>query len=350
MAAHIESINICFYFDHILPFRNHIWASMMANVCSSTLQPLVAAGSSKTSRKSKAARLHIILPKNTKNECVPNLQRQIFRQSRSSGIVLASESEGPLSSLSLNEAAALDDLIDMLLDAKSAQDLSAKVAENALSFDQSFWLRLAARADTAQEDEQKDRLKSLANVVMQILDALVKKTDEQLTDSSEVLQEILIAGADENGQWEVPLSDSKTESMRLVMDSRADQLDEALLSSCFAFMKKASDDNLDGMVLILQTVLQLYASRELASSGGENPSEAEQHLIEVLSARESNWESLIKEKATSGIISEESFMEALQKKMESIVLSLSSGSYAQRVQAEYLKELETRAKGIFDSM
>lgn len=255
-----------------------------------------------------------------------------------------------MSSLSLNEAAALDDLIDMLLDAKSAQDLSTKVAENALSFDQSFWLRLAARADTAQEEEQKDRLRSLANVVMQILDALVKKTDEQLTDSSEVLQEILIAGADENGQWEVPLSDSKMESMRLVMDSRADQLDEALLSSCFAFMKKASDDNLDGMVLILQTVLQLYASRELASSASENPSEAEQQLIAILSARESNWTNLIKEKAESGVISEESFMEALQKKMESIVLSLSSGSYAQRVQAEYLKELETRAKGIFDSM
>eukprot|EP00890_Picochlorum_soloecismus_P000294 jgi/Picsp_1/1265/NSC_04746-R1_protein len=323
---------------------------MMANVCSSTLQPLVAAGASKTSRKSGAAHMHIALPRNQKNKFDANLRAQISRQSRSSGMVLASESEGPLSSLSLSEAAALDDLIDMLLDAKSTKDLSAKVAENALSFDQSFWLRLAARADTAQEDEQKDRLRSLANVVMQILDALVKKTDEQLIDSSEVLQEILIAGAEENGQWEVPLSDSKMESMRLVMDSRADQLDEALLSSCFAFMKKASDDNLDGMVLILQTVLQLYASRELASSGGENPGEAERQLIEVLSARESNWANLIVEKAKSGDISEESFMEALQKKMENIVLSLSSGSYAQRVQAEYLKELETRAKGIFDSI
>lgn len=322
----------------------------MAHVGLSTLQSLVAAGSSTTCRKFRAFSLHIALPRTGKVNFAPNITAKFSRQSRSPGVVCASESEGPMSSLSLNEAAALDDLIDMLLDAKSAQDLSTKVAENALSFDQSFWLRLAARADTAQEDEQKDRLRSLANVVMQILDALVKKTDEQLTDSSEVLQEILIAGADDNGQWEVPLSDSKMESMRLVMDSRADQLDEALLSSCFAFMKKASDDNLDGMVLILQTVLQLYASRELASSAGENPSEAEQQLIEILSARESNWANLIKEKAESGGISEESFMEALQKKMESIVLSLSSGSYAQRVQAEYLKELETRAKGIFDSM
>ena len=40
-------------------------------------------------------------------------------------------------------------------------------------------------------------------------------------------------------------------------------------------------------------------------------------------------------------------MEALQRRMESVVLGLPSGSYAQRVQAEYLKELEERAKGTF---
>ncbi len=40
-------------------------------------------------------------------------------------------------------------------------------------------------------------------------------------------------------------------------------------------------------------------------------------------------------------------MEALQRRMESVVLGLPSGSYAQRVQAEYVKELEDRAKGAF---
>jgi hypothetical protein len=40
-------------------------------------------------------------------------------------------------------------------------------------------------------------------------------------------------------------------------------------------------------------------------------------------------------------------MEALQRRMESVVLGLPSGSYAQRVQAEYLKELEERAKAAF---
>lgn len=40
-------------------------------------------------------------------------------------------------------------------------------------------------------------------------------------------------------------------------------------------------------------------------------------------------------------------MEALQRRMEGVVLGLSSGSYAQRVQAEFLKELEGRAKAAF---
>lgn len=257
--------------------------------------------------------------------------------------------EGPLSSLSLGETAALDELIDSLLGSKDANDLSRKVAENALSFDQSFWLRLAARADSAQDEEEKERLASLATVVMQIVDAMVKKTDEQLVGSSEVLQRILKAGADENtGEWQVPLQDDKLAAMEVVMEENSDMIDEAFLSSCFAWMKKVSDDNLDGMVLILQNVLQLYAARELTSSRNGQEEGAEAQLLEILSARESAWTPMIQEKLNSGLISKESFTEALQRKMETVVLSLASGSYAQRVQAEYLKELETRANAVFE--
>ena len=102
---------------------------------------------------------------------------------------------------------------------------------------------------------------------------------------------------------------------------------------------------LDGMVYILQTVLQIYASMEL----GKDQKDTSEELVQVLQAQESEWEGLITEFSNAGKISEESFMEELQKKMEKIVLSLSSGSYAQRVQAEYLKELQSRAKSVFDS-
>ena len=46
-------------------------------------------------------------------------------------------------------------------------------------------------------------------------------------------------------------------------------------------------------------------------------------------------------------MSEASFTTALQKRMEGTVLGLKSGSYTQRVQAEYLKEVEARGKKVF---
>ena len=49
----------------------------------------------------------------------------------------------------------------------------------------------------------------------------------------------------------------------------------------------------------------------------------------------------------AGDLSEASFTTALQKRMEGTVLGLQSGSYAQRVQAEYLKEVESRGKAVY---
>lgn len=263
----------------------------------------------------------------------------------------ADRSDATASSLpGLAETAALDDLIDILLGASDANDLTQKVAENMLSFDQRFWLRVATRTDSASTPEEKEKLVSLAKVVMQLVDAMVRKTNEQLSDSAAVLQEILKAGADERtGEWKLPLPEDKVAAMRAAIEARADKIDEALLSNCFAWMRKASDDNLDGMVVILQKVLQLYAARALSLGEGTEAelTAAEAALAELLRTDESRWAVVIRKKAQDAEISEVSFLEALQRKMEAVVLSLSSGSYAQRVQAELLKELESRAKEVF---
>jgi flagellar biosynthesis regulator FlaF len=244
----------------------------------------------------------------------------------------------------LQETAALDELIDILLASTSQDQLAQTVAENALSFDQKFWLRLAARTDTADEEAQQ-QLKSLATTVMQIVDAMVQRTDEKLSGSSEMLEQILIAGADEDtGEWSVPLPAERVAAMKEVMMANYDAVDEALLSSCFAWMKKASDDKLDGMVYILQTVLQLYASIELTEKVGESTSDV---LAEVLKAPEGQWEGIIREMNASGRLSEEYFLEEVQKKMETIVLGRSSGSYDQRILAEFLSELQERANAAF---
>eukprot|EP00798_Chlamydomonas_sp_ICE-L_P025338 gene25338-10995_t len=73
-------------------------------------------------------------------------------------------------------------------------------------------------------------------------------------------------------------------------------------------------------------------------------------LNDIIPAEPETWDAIIKQKTTSGDMSEATFMDALQKRMEAVVLGLQSGSYAQRVQAEYLKELEARSKQVFKDM
>ena len=80
------------------------------------------------------------------------------------------------------------------------------------------------------------------------------------------------------------------------------------------------------------------------------PTGPEGVLNEVLFAEEQEWGNIIRKSAAGGDVAEAAFMEALQKKMELIVLGMQSGSYAQRVQAEFLKEVEARAKTVYRDM
>lgn len=52
--------------------------------------------------------------------------------------------------------------------------------------------------------------------------------------------------------------------MRQELDSNRAQLDEALLSNAFAYIRKCSEDRFDTMVQLLQKFLQLYAAQALA--------------------------------------------------------------------------------------
>lgn len=65
--------------------------------------------------------------------------------------------------------------------------------------------------------------------------------------------------------------------MRAALDRHADRLDEALLSNCFAWMKKCTDDRMDTMVALLQKVLQLYAAKALRGQESEVRARARAH-------------------------------------------------------------------------
>ncbi|KIY95629.1 hypothetical protein MNEG_12333 [Monoraphidium neglectum] len=245
---------------------------------------------------------------------------------------------------SLQEAAALDELIDVMLSAKSQQEVAGLVAQNIMAIDTKFWMRVATRNDSATSQADKDRLRALADTVMVLVDTMVKQSEQKLSDSAATLQAILAAAADENGEWYLPLAPQQVKAIRDAMDRSAEALDEALLSNAFAYIKKASDDRFDSLVQLLQKILQLYAARSLRGPEKEG---VEGFLNDLVYAEEKDWEPLLRERVAKGEVGEEGFMEALQRKMEATVLGLQSGSYAQRVQAEYLKEVEARAKAVF---
>jgi hypothetical protein len=68
--------------------------------------------------------------------------------------------------------------------------LAELVAENILSCDQKFWLRLATRSDTATSPAEQEQLMGLANRAMMLVDRIVIETEAQLSNSAKVLHSI----------------------------------------------------------------------------------------------------------------------------------------------------------------
>ena len=87
-----------------------------------------------------------------------------------------------------------------------APQLGQVVAENIFRIDSKFWLRLATRNDAASSQEDKDRLQRLATTSMVLVDAMLRKSEQQLSDSKRMLQDILSAAADAKGEWYLPLT------------------------------------------------------------------------------------------------------------------------------------------------
>ena len=143
--------------------------------------------------------------------------------------------------------------------------------------------------------------------------------------------------ADPNtGEFDVPLQRESVERMRKALEGAV--VDERMLNTVYAWIRKSDEDKMDGMVHILQILLQCYAARELDT--GATP------LDQVIAARADEWPEKFDEIIDGGF-SEEAFNKDLQKRMEGVVLNLPNGSYAQRVQAEYLKEVEDRGKSVY---
>ena len=63
---------------------------------------------------------------------------------------------------------------------------------------------------------------------MRLVDAVVKRTNADVTDAANVLQDILAAAANERGEWELPLSEENTAAMRQALEDRSQHLNEVI--------------------------------------------------------------------------------------------------------------------------
>ena len=82
------------------------------------------------------------------------------------------------------------------------------------------------------------------------------------------------------------------------------------------------------MIALIQKMLQLYAAKALQQAGSSTPSAVDQ----VIAVDEDRWEPVIRQLIKSEQTSESEFSQDLQKRMETALLSQTSGSYTQRVQ------------------
>ncbi|MCE3049536.1 hypothetical protein HAX54_045124 [Datura stramonium] len=262
---------------------------------------------------------------------------------------------------SFKKTVEVDRLIDTLREA-SDKELPQLVVENVLAFNESFWIRLAARADTCKSDDdkacfvdfllQKD-YEELALTVMSIVDRLVHKTNEKIEASTDVLKAILKPVVDEVEEITWPLSDPEALSLmekEINQREQEGQLDEGFLAEVNAQLRQAKKDgDKPGLEAMLQKVLQLYASRVLSKRSyakkGNEVLKAEQFLETIIKAPEEEWNKRLLDGMTvgKGDISPEELYAVIKKRMERTLIRTEGGSYQQRVLIEYLKGIESKA-------
>ncbi|CAN0910501.1 hypothetical protein LINGRAHAP2_LOCUS26323 [Linum grandiflorum] len=253
----------------------------------------------------------------------------------------------------------VDFLIDKLRVANPAE-LPKIVAENILSFDTGFWIRLAARADTCRSEDDKKDYEELATTLMGVVDRFVHKTNETIDSSTDVLKDILkpVVDPEEEVTWP-PKDPQALEIMKKVIIQREQEgeLNEGFLSEVNAQLRNAEEDaEKPGLVVMLQKVLQFYASASLSrrsyAKKGNRILKDEQLLETIIKAPEEEWNKLLIDGLTvaKGEITPEELYAVIKKRFERVKIRTEGGSYQQRILGEYLKNIQSRAEELVKAL
>jgi len=158
----------------------------------------------------------------------------------------------------------------------------------------------------------------------------------------EILKSILTAAADESGKLFMPLKSTQRDSVQKMMAENAGNLDEAFLITAQGWLQKASQVSEPEMEALLQEVLQMYAAEALTSQYASGDGE---RLNAFLRATPAEWDALSAKLANE--FTEEDLKSDLQRKRQDMTQNTPSGSYAQRIQSEYLKEASKQIADAF---
>lgn len=213
-----------------------------------------------------------------------------------------------------------------------------------------FFMRIAERADQASDNLEKEKLSALASNLVATLDAVVSTTEDQLDERAKEIQNVLTAAAEpDSGEFLVPLTPERIQAMQdKIAELDPSILDEGFLSTVDAWMNKSHQDGMDGMVGILQKVLQMVAGLQVsrARAAQDIQESPEAALFETLLKTDTDaWDAAIKKNIAEDVSASDLTTE-VQRTMETVVLGLENGSLQQRVMAEYLRELVTRIEAL----
>lgn len=245
------------------------------------------------------------------------------------------------------DIAVMDEMITKMAEAKPYELPNAVRRAFRVCSSPRFFIRIAERADMTSDDVEKDKLSALATNLAATVEAVVSTTEDQLDERAQDVEEIVKAAAEpDSGEFLVPLTQERMDAMLESMEKiEPSKLDESFLATVDSWVVKSHEDGMDGMVGILQKLLQLYAGLQVSRARNKSDSPTSTLLDKLLLADTDSWDveirqGLNKDVSTTGLVAE------IQGTMETVILDLENGSMAQRIQAEYLKELVTRVEGI----
>jgi len=237
------------------------------------------------------------------------------------------------------------------LRASQPDELPKLLAENLKVIDQRLFLRLAEMSDVEEDEYEKLRIRQLATLVASSLETIFEQADRQMNADADVVQDLLRTMASEAGEFELPIPAARLDALRTSIRERATSLDEGFVGTVKAYMKKASDDGLEGMVDVLRVLLQTFAAERLLVLAGSQMGAggaSQEAIIAVLGVNPEQWEAALRARMC-GDASEcnaEELVGMLQDKMGEVVLGMPAGSAVQTVLAEYLNELLTCARKV----